>query len=212
MPMPLAMSIPLSVLMRIGIKAVVDFSGCLLMRNPYELGGIYFSFNLMTTQVSVPVCVYLYFKYYDGANKLDETMTWIIAITLLLLWLAAFSFLIFYVIVPEYRKTFWSFQTGWQKSQAFFLDNEDNEERRIVVFNNIQANWKSIEEDVKAWTHANWNRWEEEQPEWFTPARKATIPDEFIPAAAVKALGGAQRERRGSARLSASLTLKMQRR
>jgi hypothetical protein len=125
-----------------------------------------------------------------------------ITITLLALWLTIFSFLIFYVIVPEYRKTFFSFQTGWQKSQSYFLDNEGHDDKRSAVFDDNRRSWRSIEEDVKAWTLASWPRWEAEQPEWFTERRIATIPDDYIPIQAMLALGGANRARRGSASLS----------
>jgi hypothetical protein len=156
----------------------------------------------VTTQLSVPVCVYLYHRYYDGDNEINEIWTWGIAVTLLVLWLATFSFLIVYVIVPEYRKTFWSFRTGFQKTQAFFLDNVGNDAKRLTLMGCNRMHWRAIEGDVKAWTHANWERWETEQPEWFTSNMKARIPDEFIPAAALVGLGGVFRPRHGSASLS----------
>ena len=164
----------------------------------------YFSFNLLTTQLSVPVIVYLYNKHYDAEDEIDATTTWAIAGTLLTLWLITFSFLIFYIIVPEYRKTFFSFQTGWEKSQAFFLDNEDDEARRVVLFDSNIHHWRSLEDEVREWTFANWQRWEEEKPAWFTPFRIASIPDDFIPADAIQALGGVERARRGSASLNAA--------
>ena len=183
-------------------KVVADYSGSLVFRNPFELGGIYFSVNLLTTQVSVPVCVLLYHKYYIGGNEIDEMWTWGIAGTLATLWLAAFSFLIFYVIVPEYRKNFFSFQSGWQKTKSVFLENDGNDERKLTVVGFNRVHWRSIEGEVRAWTMANWSRWEAEQPEWFTPLLKASIPDDCIPAQAVIALGGAGRLRKGSASLS----------
>jgi hypothetical protein len=203
LPLPLAGSLPLSILVRIIAKVVADFSGSLHFRNPYECGGADFSFNLLMTQVSVPFCVSLYTAHYDDdANKLELTKTTAIAVTLVGLWLLIFSFFIFYVIVPEYRKTFWSLQTGWEKSLSYFLDNEGNDERRIHVFDDNAYNWRSIKEDVKAWTLASWPIWEAEQPEWFTPILKAKIMDDYIPLEFVTALGGVNRVRRGSASLS----------
>jgi hypothetical protein len=158
------------------------------------------------TQLSVPACVYLYFKHYERATKLDEAETWQLVMMLLASWLLIFTFLLGYVIVPEYRKTFWSTQTGWQKSLAFFLDNEGNDERRIFIMDTNMMNWRSIEKEVKVWTRENWRRWESEKPAWFNDVRIAAIPDEFMLHEAVIALGGAQRRRNGSARKS--LTVK----
>jgi hypothetical protein len=203
-PLPLAVSIPVSVLVRVMGKIVTDFTGCLLFKHPNELGGAYFSFNLMTTQISVPVIVYLYHKHYVGNDKMDENMTWLIVVTLLVLWLMTFSFSIIKVVVPKYRKTFFSFQAGWQKSQSFFLDNEGNDERRLCIFNDNAYNWRSIDSEVRQWTGLNWQRWEEEKPAWFTPFRIASIPDDYIPVDA--------RARRGSASLNANEAVDLQRR
>jgi hypothetical protein len=200
--MPLVAGILTSTIIRLVQKIAVDYSGCLLLRSPFECGGSYFSFNLAMTQVSVPICVHLYFKYHDGEDAdLDERLTWLIAVALLVIWLTLFSLFIFYIILPENRRTFWSFQTGWQKSQAFFLENEEDE-RRVKIFRRTKYHWISLEEEVKVWTHASWSKWEDEKPAWFTPLMKATIPDEFIPISALVKLGGVRRERKGSASLS----------
>jgi hypothetical protein len=41
--------------------------------------------------------------------------------------------------------------------------------------------WDSIRDEILAFTHANWARWQAEKPDWFTEQLIATIPDEFIP-------------------------------
>jgi hypothetical protein len=204
-PVPLSISILVSMTARVMVKVISDYSGSLLFRHPFEMGGIYFSFNLIMTQVSLPVCVYLYNKDSTGENKLNEQFTWIFVLTLMLLWFALLSFLVFYIIVPEYKQTFWSCETGWENSQSYFLDNEGNDARRVHIFTTNPIHWRSIKEDVKVWTLTNWSKWEEEKPDWFNLVVKAQIPDDFIPADAVLALGGALRARRGSARQSSSV-------
>jgi hypothetical protein len=42
----------------------------------------------------------------------------------------------------------------------------------------------------------NWARWKEEKPAWF---KVEMVPDRFIPAGELEALGGNNRKRRGSA-------------
>ena len=34
---------------------------------------------------------------------------------------------------------------------------------------------------MKAYTHANWDRWQAEEPEWFTEEWIASIPEDFVP-------------------------------
>jgi hypothetical protein len=50
---------------------------------------------------------------------------------------------------------------------------------------------------VRVWHHANWDRWEEEAADWFTPELVSRIDDEFIPVAALvrlnRAAGGKRR-------------------
>ena len=146
------------------------------------------------TQGSVPASVYLYHEYYDGDNELDKMTTGIITASLLSLWFVIFVYLVFFTIVPKYRKSFWSMQTGWQYSQSLFLVNEGNDEIRCRIFVTNTAHWRSIKEEVKVWSLVNWSKWENEKPEWFTPMIKATIPDDFIPIAAVEALGSVNRK------------------
>ena len=183
-------------------KALVDFSGCLLLRLPDELGGAYFLFTMVTTQVSIPVSVYVYNKYFEadevkGEEKMDATLLWIFAIVSIIM--TAVSFLIFMVFLcdPKFRWTFCSTRTGWRESCGPFLDFEDDE-HRILIFGKNRMQWNYIAADVKAWSMANWEEWERDKPEWFTPYVKSTVPDEFIPPRFLAAMGG-NRERRGSA-------------
>jgi hypothetical protein len=101
------------------------------------------------------------------------------------------------IVVPRFRKTFWSTQTGWQKSESIFLDSVEDA-KKIYIFTDSVMLWSAIKEDVKAWTMSSWETWDREEPEWFTQKVIASIPDEFIPPRFLAIMGGA-RERRGSA-------------
>jgi hypothetical protein len=50
---------------------------------------------------------------------------------------------------------------------------------------------------VQEWIKDNWNRWEEEQPLWFTEALKLRLDDGLLPAAELvrqkAAVGGSRR-------------------
>ena len=40
--------------------------------------------------------------------------------------------------------------------------------------------WRAIREDVKEWVQANWWRWKEEKPEWFSLAWQSKVPVDWI--------------------------------
>ena len=52
--------------MRVGIKIVVDFTGCIHLRHPYELGGLYYSLTLRQAQVGSAVFAQLYVDTSEG--------------------------------------------------------------------------------------------------------------------------------------------------
>jgi hypothetical protein len=202
LPLPLGVAVPVSGIERIIVKTVTDFSGCMLFRNPNELGGAYYSFNLASTIISVPFIAHLYQEYavvdeVNGAKKLSARMLWTVSVGIVSLWSVMFGFFLARVIVPEYMETFWSTQTSWERAERMFLDNEEDE-KRALIFKKNTVMWSRIKEDVKAWTMGSWEMWDREKPEWFSPKFVSSVPDEFIPPRYLTKLG-AKRMRRGSA-------------
>jgi hypothetical protein len=53
--------------------------------------------------------------------------------------------------------------------------------KAIFTFHRSKHHWKSIEEEVKAWVEVNWDRWEEEKPDWLDDATRAGVPVDYIP-------------------------------
>jgi hypothetical protein len=82
---------------------------------------------------------------------------------------------------PEYRRTFWSTQTGYAYTQSIFLDNEGNDAKRIEIFSMNERHWRAIRDRVRQWVLAMYAAWQALKPVWFTDAVKAQIPDAFIP-------------------------------
>jgi hypothetical protein len=204
-PMPFRAAVAVSLLIRIIEKTVADFTGCFFLRGHYLLGGVYFSFNMASSLVSVPITTRLYLEHAEvkngGTEKISADVLWPFSIGILVLWVGLFVFFLVKVVVPEYRKMFWSTKTGGQRAESIFLDN-DEDAKKILVFRKNVFLWSRIKEDVKSWTMSKWETWDREKPEWFTPRVIARIPDEFIPPRFLAKLGGA-RERRGSAAGSA---------
>jgi hypothetical protein len=87
---------------------------------------------------------------------------------------------------PEYRRTFWSTQTGNAFSQSYFLGNEGSDAKRIVIFSMNERHWRAIRDRVRQWVLAMYATWHALKPVWFTDAVKAQIPDAFIPTEALR--------------------------
>ena len=197
--MPPAASYVVSTLVRVIIKTISDFTGSPLWRLPANLGGSYWLFSLGMSQASVFVCVHIYNEYAESpgedAEKVDADTLWFGAGCLSAAFLATFAFFVLRIAVPKYRHTLWSWTSGKQVVQDYFLKGNDDETRFIVFSNNLLL-WESdIGDEVKAWTAENWARWSEEKPSWFKPE---VVPDRFIPAVELEQLGF-NRQRRGSA-------------
>lgn len=199
-PMSRSASLVFTVFMRMIVKTITDYSASLISRTPNILGGSYWLFNFVMNQVTVLVSVYLYNENgADDSAKISPEMTWTIGISLITALVLTFLFFLYVVIVPRYRRTFWSTQTSCQFIESIFFDHINNDEKRVYIFKFNVLKWKRIAGEVKAWSHASWETWVAEAPEWFTPVFVAGVPDEFIPPEFLNKLGGKQRERRGSA-------------
>jgi hypothetical protein len=90
------------------------------------------------------------------------------------------------IMKPEYRRTFWSTQTGYAFSQSYFLDNDGNDAKRIGIFGMNERHWRAIRDRVRQWVLAMYATWQALKPVWFTDTVKAQIPDAFIPTEALR--------------------------
>ncbi|GMI42501.1 hypothetical protein TeGR_g225 [Tetraparma gracilis] len=188
-------------------KVISDFTGSLNMRLPLMCGGTYWLYNLAASQASVFVCVHLYNEHAvpqvdasgEDVAKATPRVLWTAAAGLTTLWVLTYMYFVFRIAVPKYRHTLWSWTSGRRMVIDYFLLGE-NDEKKFSVFGYHRWAWEdAIGKDVKAWTLANWERWNRDEPKWFTAATIAHVPDEFIPPRFLGGLGEAQRERRGSA-------------
>ena len=155
-----------------------------LLRLTPELGGIYFSFNVVLNIVSCWVSAWLYSDNYDGRpndrSKLADSEIFVFLGVLLFVW-ALTVIIFFFTIKRAYWQTFYSTQTGRDNTKANFLDNEGNDQARIMIFSDNIDLWRDIEGEVQVWTLANWARWEHEKPSWFDENFRESVPDRFRP-------------------------------
>ena len=127
-------------------------------------------------------------SFYEGENK--EQLQ-----TLLMgsfgIWLAL-NGLFFLTIEMSFMNTFFGTITAPQYTVQLFRIGEDDFSRFDAAFDNRRSYINGIEEEVKEWLRENIARFQLEQPEWW---KIEMVGDEFLPAQAIEAEGGARRRR-----------------
>jgi hypothetical protein len=85
-------------------------------------------------------------------------------------------------IKREYLHTFVSLQTGYAYSQSYFLDNQENDAKRVEIFYKNERHWQAIRDRVRQWVLSVYAAWQALMPAFFTADLQARIPDDFMPA------------------------------
>jgi hypothetical protein len=96
----------------------------------------------------------------------------------------------------KYLHTFVSLQTGYADSQSYFLDNQGNDARRVLIFLHNERHWQAIRDRVRQWVLSVYATWQSLAPAFFTADLQARIPDDFMPAQAVQDLNAQSRDGR----------------
>ena len=185
-PLPRGASLVLSLIERVIVKVICDFTGFLHSRHPYEMGGFYWLMNMVFTQASVFGAIKLKEEFgrqieddvgeMERVVKEEDYMT--IATMLLLLWIVALLGLMF-GSEKELRNTFYSTRTGKQYNEALFRSGED--EIMIQVFTDHPSYYAHFEDEIKEWLGENWNDWHASRPGWLTEELTAQIPGRLLP-------------------------------
>jgi hypothetical protein len=182
-------------------------------RNAFELGGFYFSANLVLSQVSVAACALLYHTYYEEdevvavrpnnttftnstGTKFTEEQLLVSTGTLFGIFVLSFTLFMF-KIERKYAMTFFSAETGHAKAKRSFLSGADDFAKSQIL-RRQKRQWNSIRPQVKRWLDENWDKWERDKPDWFNALFIASVDDDIMPARAKaaeeqKAGGGSRR-------------------
>jgi len=169
---------------RVVVKVVADFTGCLHLRHPYELGGLGFTISLIWAQAFPFVAL----QYFDGDSK--DIMTGFLAVSLMA-WLVS-NIIFFCTIDLSYLNTFFGTKTAPQYTCELFITSKDDYQKFRAVFKNRIEFTKSIHGKVKEWVAENIDKWKRERPDWF---KMDKIPDELLPKDVLEAEGGTKRRR-----------------
>ncbi len=140
------------------------------------------------------------------AGKID-LVTLVISVGMLFVVWALAALGVWLTMKPEYRRTFWSTQTGYAYTQSYFLDNEGNDAKRIEIFGMNERHWRAIRDRVRRWVLAMYATWHALKPVWFTDAVKVQIPDAFIPTEALRRENARARQTAGRLRSRLSFAL-----
>ena len=174
------------------------------------MGGLFWTFNLLTNQLSCWVAGMLYLRApltstsdAELPSALSPVVVYSATGAITLLWLLSFSGFML-SIERRYLCTFYSIQTGKASTMSYFLDNE-SDELKAVIFKENAWLWTAIRPQVKVWIAANWERWNKEKPSWFTAKLIDDIPDDMIPS------DDLERIREGGKRRKSSVLLEMRR-
>jgi len=160
---------------RIIVKTICDYTGLIHMRNPQELGGLYWTFN---TMMAVIVCYVSVWVYLDGGGKgVEERTAWLMVTLTSFSWAVTFGVFLL-LMKKEFRKAFFSLEKGKDATMARF--ESDDEAIKASIIRKNKKQWRAIREDVREWVQSNWWRWSEERPAWMTESWMSKIPAEWI--------------------------------
>jgi hypothetical protein len=169
-----------SIVFRVLVKVVNDYTSIAQFRHPNDVGGLFWMIGFVLTMSSLPVAIYI---AKSVEKNIEEELRIAQTTAMVLNPFVTVCFATFFLnINKEFWKTFFSTQRGIDYSMSYFVDGE-SDEVKFQVFKKSRRHWVSIKSDIHKWVELNWAKWEREQPEWFTDQLKAKVPVEFIPAA-----------------------------
>jgi hypothetical protein len=166
-----------SIVCRVVVKVVTDFTSIVQFRHPNEVGGMYWMFGFVLTMGSLPVAIIIAEREDVIVNGLK--LAWAVVGIFIPCTVVLFA-VFFFSIEKKYWGTFLSLQRGKDLTVKNFRDGAEDVKAKYT-FKYSKHHWKAIEEEVKTWVEVNWDRWEEEKPEWLTDAMRARVPVEYIP-------------------------------
>jgi hypothetical protein len=198
MPVDGFLGLIVSVLFRVFVKVITDYTGIVQFRASGELGGAYWTLNTLLTLAAPFAAIRICFSnatQVEGILFGRDTVTTVVGF-LVGTWSIFFGIFL-KLMKKEYRKTFFTFETGCTWAMRFFLEG-NTDERRVKPLRIHRSKWKKIRPEMKQFVFSNWEKWEEEQPVFFTSMFKNSLDDDMIPASALRRMklaGGGQRRR-----------------
>jgi hypothetical protein len=169
-----------SIVFRVVVKVVTDFTSIVQFRHPYELGGMYWILGFVFTMGSLPLATILASKEREAVSENGIELSWTVIVVFMPCIIICF-FVFFLSMESKFWGTFFTLERGKDFTVRLFKEATIEDSKAEAILNNSRHHWKSIEEEVKSWVEVNWERWEKDNPSWLSNAWRARIPIEFIP-------------------------------
>jgi hypothetical protein len=167
-----------SIIFRVLVKVITDFTSIVQFRHPNEVGGFYWAFGFVLTLGSLPLATIIAesrTQESEGINVARAVIMYAVPLTLL-------CFAVFlWNIERKYLGTFFSLQKGKDLTVEGFKKFSEDATKASFSLIISKHHWTSIKKEVRAWVEVNWERWEEEKPKWLDEGMRARIPVEYIP-------------------------------
>ncbi|GMH92014.1 hypothetical protein TrST_g564 [Triparma strigata] len=174
-----------SLITRLVMKLIMDFTGMMFTRHPLEMGGGFYSLNLAFTPI---VCLYFgsrYLEYTLDSSVREElhgvyTPLQVYGSIGSIFVLQMFTFILFvFLIKPSYKSTFTNFQSGSDFCiECFRFAKKDV--AKLKIFCKHKAMWSDHESELRHWLNDNLKGWVQNKPEWFDEHKQAIIPDDLV--------------------------------
>jgi len=162
-------------------KILCDYSGILHLRNAPEMGGVYWSANIVLAMAASYGATILYFERTpEDKVVVYEHNAWLGLGVLTGFWIALFG-LFLSLMKKGYRKSFFDTTTGKQYCQRQFVEGKSDERKANILKRNSNLWLKDLGGEVEKWVREGWWRWNEEKPAWLTENIKARIPIQWVP-------------------------------
>jgi len=162
------LSVVASLLVRVIVKVITDFTGCVHFRNPLEMGGLAYSASMLWAQIMPFVAL----GFYEGGNKEQLEMLLLGSFGV---W-AVLNVLFFCSIDRSFVRTFFTRKTGPQYIVELFRTSTLDSAKFRAAFSKRRSYIAKCEDEVRAWMEANYEILVGE--EWF---RVELVPDDFLP-------------------------------
>ena len=164
-----------SLLMRVMIKIVTDFTGVIQFRHPNEVGGLQWTLGYFSSILFLIVATAVYENVVGPKDGIWEIGGLIAVLSV------SFFFVFLNSIKRKYIRTFLSIETGGQLTMRQFMESDHDGIKAGAVFQCSEHTWRKIRPGVKLWVKTNYDDWIEQRPPWFTDEMRAKIPSDMIP-------------------------------
>ena len=143
------------------------------------LGGMYWTICLVIGQLTSFVAVYLYSVLGASGSVASVASLWYLVCSLELAFVLFFAIFLL-SINKKYIGTFFATVTGKHFTAQRFRE-AGGDRAKNHVFAMHPAFYAAFRGEVKLWVGENFNKWNEEKPEWFNERLMANIPSDMIP-------------------------------